>query len=339
VSSLDAVSPAGARGEADGLARSSFPGAALPLVVSPLRRGDVAEVSAFAAAIRACAEAELTSRGAVLFRGFPVRGLADFEAFVKLVTPDLLDYTFGSTPRSHLQSRIYTSTEYPAHQHIPLHNEQSYTREWPLKIWFHCAEAAPEGGSTPLADSREVLRRIPARIRERFTAKKVMYVRNYGGGLDVPWQKVFGTTDRAEVERLCRQRGITCEWKADGELRTREVCQAVATHPRTGDEVWFNQAHLFHVSSLEPSVREALLAVFSEDELPRNAFYGDGSPIEGAVLDEIRDVHGQLAVEFPWQEGDVLLVDNMRVAHGRAPFRGPRKVLVAMAEPYGAKAL
>ncbi|WP_437755168.1 TauD/TfdA family dioxygenase [Sorangium sp. So ce1389] len=338
MTSLDAVSPAEARGEgeADGLARSSFPGAALPLVVSPLRRGDV---SAFAAAIRACAEAELTSRGAVLFRGFPVRGAADFEAFVKIVTPDLLDYTFGSTPRSHLQSRIYTSTEYPAHQHIPLHNEQSYTREWPLKIWFHCAEAAPEGGSTPLADSREVLRRIPARIRERFTARKVMYVRNYGGGLDVPWQKVFGTTDRAEVERICRQRGITCEWKADGELRTREVCQAVATHPRTGDEVWFNQAHLFHVSSLEPSVREALLAIFSEDELPRNAFYGDGSPIEGAILDEIRDVHRQLAVEFPWQEGDVLLVDNMRVAHGRAPFRGPRKVLVAMAEPYRAKTI
>jgi alpha-ketoglutarate-dependent taurine dioxygenase len=272
----------------------------------------------------------------VLFRGFSVRSIPDFEAFVRLVTPELLDYTFGSTPRSHLQSRIYTSTEYPAHQHIPLHNEQSYTLEWPLKIWFHCAQAAPEGGSTPLADSREVLRRIPAAIRERFTAKRVMYVRNYGNGLDVPWQKVFGTSDRAEVERFCRQAGIACEWKPDGELRTRQVCQAVATHPRTGEAVWFNQAHLFHVSNLDPAAREALLAVFAEEDLPRNALYGDGSPIEPEALEAIRGAYAQASVEFAWREGDVLLVDNMLVAHGRAPFRGPRKVLVAMAEPFRA---
>ncbi|WP_437305954.1 TauD/TfdA family dioxygenase [Sorangium sp. So ce388] len=327
-----------ARRQAAGLSRSCFPGGALPLVASPVGRGDAASVPALAAEIRACAEEALPRHGAVLFRGFPVRSTADFHAFVRLVTPELLDYTFGSTPRSHVQDRIYTSTEYPAHQHIPLHNEQSYTLDWPLKIWFHCAAAAPEGGSTPLADSREVFRRIPARIRERFAAKRVMYVRNYGNGLDLPWQKVFGTNDRAEVERFCRAAGIACEWKADGELRTRQVCQAVATHPRTGEHVWFNQAHLFHVSNLDPATREALLSIFTEQDLPRNALYGDGSPIEGAALDEIRDVYRQLAVEFAWREGDVLLADNMLVAHGRAPFRGPRKVLVAMAEPYRAKA-
>jgi alpha-ketoglutarate-dependent taurine dioxygenase len=321
--------------EADGVARSCFPGAALPLLVSPRRSGDV---SGFATAIRACAEQELTARGAVLFRGFSVRSLSDFEGFVKLLTPELLDYEFGSTPRSHLQGRIYTSTEYPAHQHIPLHNEQAYTIEWPLKIWFYCAQAAVEGGSTPLADSREVLRRIPSRIRERFMAKKVMYVRNYGNGLDVPWQKVFGTTDRARVEGFCRKAGIECEWKADGELRTRQVCQAVATHPRTRERVWFNQAHLFHVSNLDPAAREGLLAILAEDELPRHAFYGDGSPIESSVLEEIRDVYLRLAVEFAWREGDVLLLDNMLVAHGRTPYRGPRKVLVAMAEPHRAQA-
>lgn len=131
--------------EADGVARSCFPGSALPLVVSPLDRGDVPGLEK---AIRACVEQELLTRGALLFRGFAVQSLSDFEAFVKLLTPELLDYEFGSTPRSHLQGRIYTSTEYPAHQHIPLHNEQAYTIEWPLKIWFYCAQAAAEGGNT-----------------------------------------------------------------------------------------------------------------------------------------------------------------------------------------------
>jgi hypothetical protein len=115
-------------------------------------------------------------------------------------------------------------------------------------------------------------------------------------------------------------------------LRTRQVCQAVAVHPLTRETVWFNQAHLFHVSNLEPAVRETLLSVVNEEDLPRQAFYGDGRPIETAVLDEIRDVYQCHAVQFPWQKGDVLMLDNMLAAHGRTPFKGPRKILVAMSE-------
>jgi hypothetical protein len=163
-------------------------------------------------------------------------------------------------------------------------------------------------------------------------------VRNYGGGLDLPWQKVFGTADRGEVERFCQGAGIAYEWKADGELRTRQVCQAIAAHPRSGEVVWFNQAHLFHVSSLDPRTREGLLAVVPESDLPRNAYLGDGAPIDGGLLDEIREIYRQLAGGFPWLAGDIVLADNMLVAHGRTPFRGPRKVLVAMAEPYRAPA-
>ncbi len=249
-----------------------------------------------------------------------------------MISPDLASYEFGSTPRSQVHNQVYTSTEYPPHQHIPLHNEQAYTTEWPMKIWFYCFQSSSEGGYTPIADSREVYQHIPARIRERFIEKGVMYVRNYGNGLDVPWNRVFNTMDRRVVEQYCRSAGIGYEWKADGELRTRQVCQAVAIHPRTLQTVWFNQAHLFHVSNLEPAVRDALLSFVNEEDLPRQAFYGDGTPIETTVLDEIRDAYRCHAVQFPWHEGDVLMLDNMLVAHGRTPFKGPRKILVAMAE-------
>ena len=286
----------------------------------------------------AAVTAHLERDGALLFRGFPVRSMEDFQRFVALVTPDLLEYEFGSTPRSRLSGRVYTSTEYPAHQFIPQHNEQSYTTEWPLKLWFYCAQPASEGGSTPLCDSRAVYGGLSASLRRRFEERGVMYVRNYGNGLDVPWQTVFGTHDRAAVEQYCARVGITCEWSEDGELRTRQRCQAVARHPRTGERVWFNQAHLFHVSNLEPAAREGLLAILSEEELPRHAFYGDGTPIEESVLGEIRGVYAELTRAFSWRAGDVLLLDNMLVAHGRAPFKGERKVLVAMAEPYRAPA-
>lgn len=228
---------------------------------------------------------------------------------------------------------MYTSTEYPAHQSIPLHNEQAYTREWPMKIWFHCVKASPEGGATPIADSRAILRRMPASIRERFAAG-ILYVRNYGE-FDVPWQKVFNTESRVEVEAFCRKSGLQWEWKDDGELRTTQLCQAIEKHPATGESVWFNQAHLFHVSNLQADVRESLEDLLGIENLPRNTYFADGSPIPDSLLDEVRAVLDAETVTFAWEEGDVLMLDNMLAAHARAPFAGPRKVVVAMAGPHG----
>jgi alpha-ketoglutarate-dependent taurine dioxygenase len=162
-----------------------------------------------------------------------------------------------------------------------------------------------------------------------------MYVRNYGGGLDVPWQQVFDTSERATVEAYCRDHEIVCEWKDDGELRTRQVCQAVAQHPRTREWVWFNQAHLFHVSGLGPELRDVLQELVEPEDLPRNVYYGDGAPLEEALLDEVRGVLDATRVVFPWRTDDILMLDNMLVAHARSPFEGPRKIVVAMAEPHG----
>jgi alpha-ketoglutarate-dependent taurine dioxygenase len=168
---------------------------------------------------------------------------------------------------------------------------------------------------------------------ERFVEKQWMYVRNFGDGLGLPWQSVFQTTDRAVVEQHCRRAGIEVEWKSEDRLRTRAVRPAVARHPRTGELVWFNHATFFHVSTLEPSVRDEMLRQFEEEDLPTNTYYGDGSPIEPSVLDELREAYRQEEIAFPWEEGDVLMVDNMLVAHGRAPYDGARKILVGMTQP------
>ena len=279
-------------------------------------------------------ESALRVQGGILLRGFDVPDVATFQRFAAGFGQPLLKYEFASTPRSALDAAgVYTSTEYPAHQRIPLHNEQAYAREWPMRIWFHCVTAAPEGGETPIADSRAIHRRMPAAIRERF-APGVLYVRNYGE-FDVPWQRVFDTDDRAAVEVFCRRAGIRCEWKPDGQLRTTQRCQAIETHPATGEAVWFNQAHLFHVSNLQPEVRESLEELLAPEDLPRNCLFADGSPIPDGLMDEVRAVLDAETVRFAWQPGDVLMLDNMLVAHARAPFKGPRKVVVAMAGPHG----
>ena len=305
----------------------------LPLRIEATTDG--VDLAAWAADRVAELNGRLREHGGLLFRGFGVRTPAELERLIRALCGELLEYTYKSTPRTQVQGEIYTSTEYPADQSIPPHNEMSYSRSWPQKIFFCCATAAPSGGETPVADSRGVLRRIPAEVREKFARLGVCYVRNYGEGIDLPWQDVFRTTDRAEVEAFAHRAGLELEWRGDGGLRSRQLCQATAAHPVTGEEVWFNQAHLFHSSSLPPALRESLLAAVSEEDLPRNALYGDGSPIEPAALAAIRAAYEQELVSFPWAEGDVLMLDNMLVAHGRRPYAGPRKILVGMAEPWG----
>lgn len=282
--------------------------------------------------LRPLVDTHLRSSGGILFRGFDVGGAEAFQQFAAAFGDPLLNYEFGSTPRSNVIKGVYTSTEYPAHQSIPLHNEQAYTLEWPMKIWFYSVIPAETGGETPIADSREIYRRMPAHIRQRFIDKGLMYVRNYGNGLDVAWEQVFNTEDRAVVEAYCKPRAIHCEWTDDGELRTRQTCQAVARHPVTGDDVWFNQAHLFHVSNLPLEVRESLLELVEYEDLPRNVYYGDGTFIEDSLLDEVRGVLDECSISFPWYKDDVLMLDNMLAAHARAPFTGKRKVVVAMAQ-------
>ncbi|MBE9018886.1 TauD/TfdA family dioxygenase [Chroococcidiopsidales cyanobacterium LEGE 13417] len=309
-----------------------LPNRPLPLLIQPTN--ERLDLCAWAKHNREAISTYLLKHGGILFRNFQLNGAADFEQFIQVTSGELLPYTYRSTPRSHVSGNIYTSTEYPASQSIPLHNEMSYSRHWCMKIYFYCFENAQQGGETPIADSRRVFARIDPRIREKFQQKQVMYVRNYRKEFDLSWENVFQTSNKSEVENYCHAAGIEVEWLDKDRLRTKQVCQAIATHPKTGEIVWFNQAHLFHVSNLNPSVRVGLLAGFKKEELPRNAYYGDGSPIEDSVLEEIREIYQQEAIIFPWQTGDVLLLDNMLSCHGRMPFVGSRKVLVGMSEPF-----
>jgi alpha-ketoglutarate-dependent taurine dioxygenase len=303
----------------------------LPLLIRPRVPG--LDLAAWAASQRAFVEENLLRHGGLLFRDFAVEQAAQLERFIHAVSGDALEYRERSSPRSTVEGRIYTSTDYPASHPIFLHNENSYQSVWPLRIFFCCQQPATAGGETPIADCRRVFAAIDPRVRDRFVEKGWMYVRNFGDGFGLDWRTVFQTADESVVEEHCRKSGIEVEWKPGGRLRTRAVRPAVTAHPKTGESLWFNHATFFHVSTLEPDIREALVAELAEDELPANTYYGDGSVIEPETLDHLRSLYHRETVRFTWEKGDVLLLDNMMVAHGRAPYVGDRKILVGMSEP------
>ncbi len=311
---------------------SLAPGQMFPMVLESCTPG--VDLLAWARESQGYIERNLLDRGGILFRGFGPQSPATFEGFINVVSGEALEYRERSSPRSAVAGNIYTSTEHPPDQHIFLHNENSYAGTWPLKVFFCCVTAAQKGGETPICDVRRVYQRIPTNIRERFEHKGVMYVRNFSNSIGLSWKTVFQTEDRAKVEEYCRNAGYQFEWRESDRLRTRRVAPAVATHPQTGDRVWFNHAAFFHVSTLEPAVRDALRVQFADEDLPNQTYYGDGAPIEDATLDAIREAYSAETIKFSWRPGDVLVLDNMLAAHGRTPYMGPRKILVGMATPH-----
>jgi len=308
------------------------PGQTLPLVIEPGVEG--VNLMSWATANKQFIETELLKHGAILFRGFSLNSVDHFERLASAMTGELMQYRERSSPRSQVGERVYTSTDYPAEQSIFPHNEHSYSRTIPLHLFFFCLVPSPQGGETPIGDCRKIFDRIDPQIREQFARKKYMYVRNFGDGFGLAWQTAFQTTDRTRVETYCRANDIDFQWKDDDRLRTSQVRPAIARHPRTGEMVWFNHATFFHVSTLEPQIRDGLLAQFDIEDLPNNTYYGDGSPIEPAVLDELRHAYQQEMVSFRWQHGDLLMLDNMLTSHSRKPFVGPRQILFAMGDIY-----
>jgi alpha-ketoglutarate-dependent taurine dioxygenase len=274
--------------------------------------------------IQAC----LREHGAVMLTGLPV-DLGLFSAVVRSIGGEPLTYSERSTPRTEVESNIYTSTEYPPNQPIPMHNENSYSDNWPATLFFLCQTPAESGGGTPIADSRAVLRLVPPEVRDRFS-RGVVYTRTFREDLGLSWQETFQTESREQVEQYCRDHGQQFTWTDDG-LRTSHRQPAWRTEPSTGEEVWFNQANLFHFSALDEEVQEALLELYTEEDFPRNAYFGDGQAIHPDDLAAVNAAYAEASLVLPWHAGSVLIINNMLTAHGREAFTGSRRILVAMA--------
>jgi alpha-ketoglutarate-dependent taurine dioxygenase len=303
----------------------------LPVVIRPAEGG----LSLLDLAIqhRALIHKRLLLHGGILFRGFDDVSLDAFHRFIVSLSGEPLQYRERSSPRHEIKNNIYTSTDYPSRRSIYLHNEQSYNVAWPLRIFFHCVVAAPTGGATPLADCRRIYHRISERTRRRLEQHGYCYSRHFGGGVGLTWEEAFQTDQKAVVEEYCRANDITFSWGPGGTLSTRQIRPVAMRHPETGEMTWFNHLTFFNVSTLGRDTAEALLS-FGKEQLPNNTYYVDGTDIEPSVIEELQAAYRAEAATFQWCKGDILMLDNMLVAHGREPFTPPREVVVGMAEPY-----
>lgn len=316
----------------EALADVSLGEPATPLVITANKSGTV--LAEWVAHHRVQVDLLLYHCGAILFRNFGVDDPGKLQTFAQSFGSELLDYADRGAPRVSLANKVFSSTEYAKEETIPLHHEMSYSPNFPGKLFFCCQLPSPKGGRTPIACDRRVIRDIPEAIKQEFMHKGVTYVRNYGLGIDMSWQEAFDTNDKDVVAEYLRKTDTEFEWKSDDHLQTMATRPAVVRHPATDELIWFNHAHLFHMSNMPADIREFLIEEFTEKGLPRNVFFGDGSSISTDVVEQIRNIYNNNANSFVWQKGDALLLDNFLVSHGRTPFSGDRKICVAMSELY-----
>jgi len=278
-------------------------------------------------------EADLSEHGAVLYRGFAPMTGEELDGLVGKLSSTSFKNDEESSPRNHVVGNVYTSTNYRSEMEIFPHNENSYKTEFPMKLFFYCMHPGSEGGETPIADCRKVLKRIDQGVRAKFQEKKWMYVRNFTAGVGVSWQEAFNTSQREEVEAYCRSQDIRFAWQDEDSLKTWQVREPLLSHPATGEQSWFNHATFFNIQTLDADLRESLLEMFGDDALPHNTYYGDGSPIESSVIGELQRAYLAESVPIKWETGDFMALDNLLTAHARKPFKGERKIYLAQTDP------
>ena len=296
-----------------------------PLVVST----DYANmnIAGWMASNRTLIDEKLGKYGAILFRGFKVNSVDKFQKFMQYFEGEKLEYKLRSSPRHAVGDKVYVSTKYPKEYAINMHCESSYAPNHPSKIAFCCLQSAKKGGETPIADTRKVLSNIPGAIKEKFREKGVKYRRYFSGGSGMSWEEAFQTQDKKVVVEECRRTGINYEWQNGNELVLTWTKKAIWTHPHSEEDIWFNHALFFNENA--PGY-EDLRTLVETDKLPNNTFYGDGTEISRDEIHELVGAFEKSTVQFGWEKGDVLLLDNLLMAHGRNPYEGERNIIVSM---------
>jgi len=317
--------------------RPRLPGSDSPLAppaLSPAQpgfplvaRADAAACSLadWARTARRLLDAHLGEARAILLRDLPLPDVQAFSSFVSRLGYEMMRYEGSLAARREVAPNVMNANEAPAHKTIPMHNEMSFERPSPARIFLFCDRppGPGEGGETPILRNEDWERVLGQELIDRLERRGLVRSIHYPdvgrtGKSRRSWQSHFGTDDRAEVERRCRERGLEPVWDAEGGLTTR--CEQLVTIELDGERRWF----------CAPQA--------SRPMTPVELTYADGEVLEPDLMERLRALQWKLAVAFAWRRGDVLCLDNLRCQHGRLSFArdSARRVYVAIASPWGA---
>lgn len=311
--------------------QTSYDGIQFPSVLSPSPRTSLISLSLFTEAIKRekrFLDSLLHKSGAVLFRGFPVETASDFNDIVEAFGFEELPYVGGAAPRTNIVGRVFTANESPADQKIPFHHEMAQVPEFPSKLFFFCEVEPGNGGETPLVLSHIVYERMKEKhteFVERLEEHGLLYTRVLGEDDDPSspigrgWKSTFLTKDKSVAEQRAAKLGMKLEWQGDAVKTIMGPIPAIKYDKTRQRKIWFN----------------SMVAAYTGWEDARNdpvkaVTFGDGKPLPADIIYDCLNILEEESVAFPWQKGDVLLLDNWAVLHSRRSFNPPRRILASL---------
>ncbi len=307
----------------------------LPIVLSPKQATDAKTLTKVLLDSAPKINDILNKNGGILLRGFELKDVQDFKLVSTALLIEKIAYVEGQSPRTKVEkSNIYTSTEYASNQKITLHSELSYAQNPPSRILFFCQTPPDNDGETPIIDNRNALRQIPKWLTQKFEEKGgVMYLKNLPKStsfLGKSWSDYFENNNKKEISEYLVSNNIKYKWNDSGELRLQSIRPASIKHPETKEQIWYNQADLWHFKTLLKSRNQSSNVPIPNSKIPLDARFGDGSEITVDEIQLIKNSTWRNASFFPWKQGDLLILDNFMCMHGRNKYSGQRKILVAM---------
>jgi alpha-ketoglutarate-dependent taurine dioxygenase len=309
-----------------------------PLARAGADARDGTSAANWAAGHRNALRAAVAEHGCVLIRGLGLRDAAGTGAVFRRLAVSLMEEKEAFAPRQPLTAgsdpgMLYSATPWPPRQQMCMHHELSYRLEFPGLLLFACLNPAARGGNTALADATAVLEALPADLVRRFEREGWILDRAYNEDFGASCEDAFGTGDRTAIESYCRANAIEFAWEPDGTLRTRQRRSAVVRHPVTGQRCWFNQIAFLSEWTMDPEAREYQVDLCGAEGLPFSTRFGHGDPVGEDIVQLLNETYDTAAARVSWQAGDLLLVDNVRTAHTREPYEGPREMLAGLADP------
>ena len=274
---------------------------------------------------------QMQEHGALLLRNFSLEGASCFEEALDRAAFVNMPYVGGAAPRSQVTTgRILTANESPPSEVIPFHHEMAQVPNPPAYVFFFCDIPSAVGGATSIVHSGKVcetFEKLAPTFAKQVEEEGVRYVRvmpeddDPTSPIGRSWKNTFQVQTRDEAEARMKSLGTEWEWLADGDLKTiTRVVPAIRTDERTGLKVFFN----------------SMVAAYTGWTDRRNTGEtavqcGGGDPVNGAALLQTKEAMAREAVSIPWQQGDMLWVDNGLVMHARQPYEGARRILASIA--------
>jgi len=271
----------------------------------------------------------LAQHGALLFRGFPLRSAEDFDRFIRGFGYTNFPYaeSLSNAVRRNRTERVFTANESPPEATIRLHHELAQTPVFPSRLFFFCETPAEQGGETPVCRSDRLFEAL-RRERPDFTADCEKHGLRYrlvmppeddaASGQGRSWRSTFGVRDQAAAEARMGGLGYAWEWLPGDCLRATTPVLPAVRQVAPGRKSFFNQL-IATLAWSDP-----------RNDPSRSVTLGDGRPLDVAAVTRAGELAESLSVDLAWQQGDVALIDNHLVMHGRRSFCGTRVVLASL---------